>query len=102
MREKKSPGLKEAREKAVRLRLKAMQSQLAAALNLCLTAGNALGLGEHQLARTAIEKVRHVIEVIRVHVDEPGHVPEDAMASIRHQAAELERQMCSLEERLRR
>lgn len=89
------------RSRTVQLRLRAMRSQLAAASNLCLTAGNALTLGQVRLGIDAVHKARHTVQRVRVHLEEPNHVPADSVAGIRDRLVELEEQISNLEARLR-
>jgi hypothetical protein len=69
---------------AAELPLRAMRSQLTAASKLCATAENAAAIGE-----------------VRFGLDEPNHVPADAVAGVRDQRAALKRKISSLELRLR-
>ena len=81
-------------------RFQAMESQLTSAFNYCLTAENALVvLDRMENARRAIEKARHVAEVVRVHVNEPNHIPADSVAIINQRLAELERRISGIEAR---
>ena len=81
-------------------RFQAMETQLTSAFNYCLTAENALGvLGRTENARRAIERARHVAEVVRAHVNEPNHIPADSVAIINQRLAELERRISGIEAR---
>jgi len=81
-------------------RFQAMESQLRSAFNYCLTAENAVGvLGRLETARRAIERARHVAEVVRGHVNEPNHVPGDSVEIINQRLAELERRISGIEAR---
>ena len=76
-----------------------MHSQLTAATNFCLTAGNALIAGRLQLVGDAVERAKHVVHEVRRHLDEPKHIPADSVAGIRDRLAELEKQISKLEAR---
>jgi hypothetical protein len=89
----------EVQSRAAQLRIRAIQLQLLAAFNFCSTAQNALVLGRVQCFREAIENARHTAQTVRVHLDEPHHVPADSIAGIRDRLAELERQLSRLEAR---
>jgi len=77
-----------------------MRSQLTAAFNYCSSAENAFAFGRVQLGINAVQKAKHVAQKVRVHLEEPNHVPADAVAGIRDELAGLERQISSLEARL--
>jgi phage shock protein A len=77
-----------------------MRSQLTSAFKLCSTAENALVLGQVQLGHNAVEKARHTAHWMRAHLEEPNHVPADAVASIGEQLAELEKRISNLEAQL--
>jgi hypothetical protein len=87
--------------KAMQLRMKAMRSQVDAALNICSTADNALMLQKFQLARQAIGHAKRTALWVRVHLDQPDHVPAASMGALREGLAKLERQVFCLERRLK-
>jgi len=74
-----------------------MQSQLAAALNYCSSAENALIVGQVQLGQNAVEKARHTAQWVRAQLKEPNHVPADSVSSIGDQLAELEKRISNVE-----
>jgi hypothetical protein len=89
------------RERVQQTRLKAMRSRLKAASNICLSAENALVLGEVRLARDAVEQAKHSVRSIRVHLDEPRHVPADVIDEIRAALTRFEHRLSELEARTR-
>ncbi len=99
--EKESQSPKAVRLKARLTRLQAMHSQLTSALKLCSAAENALVLGHIQLGHNAVTKARHTAHWIRVHLEEPNHIPVDSVASTRDRLAELEERVSTIEARLK-
>jgi hypothetical protein len=87
-----------ARSRAAQLRAKAILTQIATAVTYCSTAEHALIVANVQQGRLAIEKAKHVVQVVRAHLSEPRHVPADSVADILKQLAQLERQISQLEE----
>ena len=82
------------------LRVKAIQSQLDAALTYCSTAETALAvLGRVENARRAIEKARRAAELVRAHINEPNHVPADSLNRINERLTELDTRISSIEAR---
>ena len=80
------------------LRVRAMESQLSAAFTFCSTAETALVLGRVQNAREAIGNARRAAGMLRLHLDEPNHIPADAVASMADRLRELENRISRLEE----
>lgn len=99
--EKNGRSFNAVRSRAAQLRLRAMRSQLAAASNFCSTAANAATLGQVQLGLDAVQKAKHTAQWVRVHLEEPNHIPADAVAGIRDELAALQRQISDLEAGLR-
>ena len=85
--------------RSTRLRVRAMELQLSAAFTFCSTAENALDLGRVQNARKAIGNARRTALVVGLHLDEPNHVPADALANIADGLAELKTLISRFEER---
>jgi hypothetical protein len=98
--EEERRSFKAVRSEAARLRLRAMRSQLTAALRVCSSAENALVLGQIQLGHDAISKARNTVRWVREHLEEPNHVPPDSVAGIQEQLAQLEKHMSELEAQL--
>jgi phage shock protein A len=90
-------SIKAVRSRAAQLRLQAMRSQLTSAFSFCLTAENALALGQVQLALRAVQNAKNTVQSVRGHLEEPNHVAADSMAGIHDQLTELERQISNLE-----
>lgn len=88
------------RSRAAQLRESAIISQLRSALTECSVAKTALALRQVQRGRDAVENASHTARVVRVHLEEPNHVPADSGAGLRDKLAELEKQISSLEARL--
>ena len=78
-----------------------MRAQLTAAFNYCSTAEQSLIVGRVQLGMNAVQNAKHVAQKVRLHLEEPNHVPADAVAGLRDELAGLERQISKLEARLR-
>jgi hypothetical protein len=89
----------EIRSRATQLRLEAIEAQLAAAFNFCSTAKNALALHQIQCCLDAIKSATHTARTVRIHLDEPNHVPAHSMVGVRDQLAKLETEIIHIEER---
>ena len=79
------------------LRVRAVRSQLRAAFTICATAKTALDLHEVGLAREAVKNAKRTAHWVRAHLNEPNHVPTDAIAGLAEQLAALEQQIRILE-----
>ena len=88
------------RIEAAEARLRAIQSQLAAAFTLCGTAETAIRLGQFDEARTVVQKLLYGAEAIRHHLDEPRHVPPASVPNLREQLAKLENTIRNVEQQL--
>jgi len=86
--------------RSAQLRVKAMRLQLSAALSFCSSAENALVLGRVQKAREAIANATRTAKCVRLHLDEPHHVPADSVTSIADRLAQLESLISTLQGRL--
>jgi len=84
------------------LRVRAIQSQLNAAFTICASAKTALDLREVTLAREALRNAKRTAGWVRAHLNEPNHVPTDAIADIAKQLADLDKQIANLETQIRR
>ena len=82
------------------LRVRAVRSRLRAAFTICATAKTALDLHEVGLAREAVKNAKRTAERVRVHLNEPNHVPTDAIADIAKELAELDQQIAKLERQI--
>lgn len=78
-----------------------MRSQLAGAANLCSTAANAVILGQVQLGLDAIQKAKRTAQWVRVHLEEPNHVPAHAVGAIRDELTAVEKRVSAIEVSLR-
>ena len=85
------------RAQAAQFRLQAVESQLSAAFTFCSVAKTAQGIGEVQHGCKAIKHARHTAQTVRVHLDEPDHVPADSLPDILDRLSELEEQLSRLE-----
>ncbi len=90
----------ELRTAAADVRLRAIQSQLAAAFTLCATVETAIRLGHIDDARTVIQKLLYHAETIRHHLDEPHHVPPASVPDLRQQLARLITEIRNAEKQL--
>lgn len=78
---------KRLRAQAAALRADAIREQLSFALTLCALAENdALSGWEGEI----LSKVHHTIEDVGRHLNEPNHVPPEAMDDLRQMLAQLE------------
>jgi len=67
------------------------------ASSICSTAENAVALGQVQLGLVVVQKAKHTAQWVRVHLEEPNHVPSNAVAAIRGVLAALESRISKLE-----
>ncbi len=93
-------SLDQLRTEAADARLRAIQSQLAAAFTLCRTVDSAIRLGEIEEASKVIQKLLYNAEAIRHHVDEPHHVPPASVPDLRQQLAKPDTRIRDLEKQL--
>lgn len=98
--EKEPRSVTAVRSRALQLRLRAMRTQLTAASNYCSTAEHALIFGRVQLGNNAVQRAKHTSEKVSAHLEEPNHVPADAVAGLREELVAIERQVSNLEARL--
>jgi len=82
------------------LRARAIRSQLRAAFTVCSTAKTAFDRHEVGLGREAVKNAKRTAERVRVHLNEPNHVPTDAIADIAKELAELDQQIAKLERQI--
>lgn len=97
--EKKRRSFTALRSRSAQLRLRAMRAQLTAGSKYCSTAEHAFIFGRVQLGINAAQNAKHVAQKVRLHLEEPNHVPANAVAGIRDELAELEREISNLEAR---
>lgn len=75
------------RAQAAVLRASAIREQLSFALTLCSLAENdALSAKEGEI----LARIHHTIEDVRRHLNEPNHVPPDAVDALRQMLSKLE------------
>jgi len=88
------------RFRSIRLRVRAIELQLGAAVHLCSTAKNLILFDRAQDAVQAVENARHTAYIVRKHLSEPSHVPTDSFACIHNKLVELESLIARVEVRL--
>ena len=77
------------RETAAAYRLRAVESQLSLAFTLCELVETLIRYDQPNEAIKLINKVRHHTEVIRLHIDEPNHLPGTAIPHLRERVTQL-------------
>ncbi len=82
------------------MRLRSIEAQLSAGSTLCRTMEATIGRGGTEDARNLLGQLRHTLESVRRHLDEPHHVPQESLAEARDQLAQLETQVLAVEKRL--
>lgn len=87
------------RSRAAQLREHAIRAQLTAGFTACSVAETALALRQVHRWRDAVESARHIAQVVRVHLEEPNHVPAHSAAGLRHKLATLDKLIFNLEAR---
>ncbi len=82
------------------VRLRAVRAQLSAAVTLCALAEGDISNRRIDNAHQVIERVRHTINSVRQHLDEPSHVSPSSLPEVREKLAQLERRVLGIERRL--
>ena len=103
-----------AREKAQRLRARSAELRLQSIKAQLSTGFTFCGLVESDIspksnisktrideAHNVVARLRHTVESVRKHLDEPHHVPPDSLADARDELERLENRVIAVEERLR-
>jgi TolA-binding protein len=89
------------RTAAAESRLRAVESQLSLALTLCAIAETEIRYSRLDEAIKVVNKVRHHAETIRLHLDEPNHVPRAAISELRKQLKQVNERIEKIEACLR-
>ena len=85
---------------AAEWRLRVVESQLKLAFTLCAIADTEIRYDRPDEALKLVKKLLHHAETIRMHVNEPNHLPRIAIQDLRNRLAELERCIKEIESRL--
>ncbi len=83
------------------VRLRSIKAQLSTAVTLCALAEGDISKRKIDQAHLVVESVRHTIDSVRRHLDEPNHVSPSSLPEVRDQLAKLEKRVLSIEARLR-
>ena len=83
--------------RAAESRQRALESQLALAFTLCEIAKTEIRYHQPDEAIKVLNKVRVHAETMRLHVDEPNHVPSTAISDLRRQLTQLEKRINEIE-----
>ena len=78
-----------------------IESQLALAFTVCAIAETEIRYSRPDEAIKVLNKVRHHAGTIRIHVDEPNHLPSTAISDLHRQLTQLEKRREEIEWRLR-
>ena len=89
------------RAMAAETRLRAVESQLSLGITFCAIAETELRFGRLDEATKMVTKLRHHAEIIRLHIDEPGHLPTIAIPTLNGQLTELKNRTDKIESLLR-
>ncbi len=84
------------------VRLRAIKAQLSAAVTLCALAEGDITYRRIDNAHLVIERVRHTVDSVRRHLDEPNHVSPSSLPEVRGQLAQVEKRVLALQGRLDR
>ena len=84
-------------DKAARIRLQVIESQLALGFTFCQIAETQREYGRLPEADLVIQKVQHLVQTVRGHLDEPNHVPEAEVGDARTHLAQLESRILEVE-----
>jgi len=90
------------RTKAAECRLTVVESQLSLALTLCTLAHAEINYNRRDEALKLVNKLHYHSGIIRVHINEPDHLPRIGISEARKQLATLEQGIEEIESRLRR
>ena len=82
---------------AAETRLRAVECQLSMAFTLCAIADTEIRYSRRDEAIMVLNKVRLHAEMMRIHVDEPKHVPSTAVSDLRRQLTQLEKRANEIE-----
>ena len=106
--------MKRVREKAQRLRassaelrLRSIKAQLLTGFTFCELVESSISPKSHisqtriDEAYSVVSRLRHTVELVRKHLDEPHHVPPDSLADARDELKRLKNRVIAVEERLR-
>ena len=86
---------------AAETRLRAVESQLSLGFTFCAIAETELRFGRLDEATKMVAKLRHHAEIIRFHIDEPGHLPTAAIPTLNNQLTALKERTDKIESLLR-
>lgn len=84
--------------KASLYRAQAIRSQIAAGLTFCRVAWTELDSGHVDAAHGLLERVRHLCERVHYQLNEPDHIPPDALENVNAELAQLESRIAAVEE----
>ncbi len=84
------------------VRLRAIKAQLSAAVTLCALAEGDISNRRIDNAHLVIERVRHTINSVRQHLDEPNQVSPSSLPEVRDQLAQMQERVLALQSRLDR
>jgi len=87
---------------AAETRLRAVESQLPLGFTFCAIAETELRFGRLNEVTKVVTKLRHHAEIIRLHIDEPGHLPTAAIPTLNDQLIALKERTDKIEALLRR
>ncbi len=90
------------RPTAGEVRLRAIKAQLSTGFTLCELAERDLSNRRPDNAHQTVERVRHTIETIRQHLDEPNYVSPNSLSELRGQLAQMEKRVLAVQSRLGR
>ena len=86
---------------AAESRLRSVESQLSLAFTLCAIAETEIRYSRPDEAIKLIERLRHHAETIRIHLDEPNHLPKIAIPDLRNELTKLTKRTEEIESSLR-
>ena len=85
---------------AAEMRLRAVQSQLSLGFTFCAIAEAEIRHGRLNEAISVVNKLRHHADAIRIHLDEPSHLPTAAVPNLSGRLSELKERTQKIESHL--
>jgi hypothetical protein len=83
------PEITRLHEQALESRRRVVESQLSLAFTLCTIAETEMRYSRPDQAIKLVNKIRHHAETIRIHLDEPNHLPKASIHDLRDQLTKL-------------
>jgi len=86
---------------AAEWRLRVVDAELSLAVTLCALAETEIRYARPDEARKLLNRIVRLVETMRIHIDEPNHLPTIAIADIRQRLTQLTTCTEEIESKLR-